>query len=207
MPPAFVYLIPEDFVGPVFTLFGQPDGVEMKPDPLGHAVAVPADGIIKIRAPRLEVMGVTVEGYRATWFIAVSASGERRDIPTLTNVYRDDGIFWQGIIDEKTDMQKYAIGERTTGTFDHLPKKFLKRRMIASRRNCKFRFDNADGNDKNTHCDQFEVMSPEEIIRVNHLMDSTGTYVQSVADFLERARELNKQTTALLTSSPTVPQR
>lgn len=35
MPPPLVYLIPEEYFGPVFVFFGQKDGVDMSPDPLG----------------------------------------------------------------------------------------------------------------------------------------------------------------------------
>lgn len=57
MPPPFAYLIPADYFGPVVTLFGQPGGVEMQPDPLGQAVEVPETGVVKVRARRQDVMG------------------------------------------------------------------------------------------------------------------------------------------------------
>lgn len=195
MPPPFVYLIPEDYFGPVFVLFGQPDGAEMQPDPLGHAINVPESGIVKIKAPRPQVMGVTEEGRRATYFILVSKAGQRKNINTLTDVYRDeDGIWWQGIVDEATTLHKYVIGKETTGNFDHLPKTSMNERMIAGRRNCRFRFENADEASKGTHCDQFLVASPNERMSMPDWMwEDTGTYVESIADFLARAHEIHEK--------------
>jgi hypothetical protein len=45
-----VYLIPEENIGPVFVFFGQSDGLDSLPDPLGNAVIVPANGVIKLKA-------------------------------------------------------------------------------------------------------------------------------------------------------------
>ena len=77
MPPPLVFLIPAEYFGPVFFFFGQPDGVEMQSDPLGQAVTIPSNGVLKIRAQVNDVMGQSREGYRATWMISVASDGEQ----------------------------------------------------------------------------------------------------------------------------------
>ena len=80
MPPPLVYLIPEDYVGPVFVFFDQPDGVELMPDPLGHAVKVPENGLVKLRATVEEAIPSNEGATKQVLFwVAVSKEGRRRN--------------------------------------------------------------------------------------------------------------------------------
>ena len=78
MPPPLVYLIPEEYFGPVFVFFGQPDGVDVQPDPLGQSVLVPENGVVKLKAAVDDVMGTSSETHRATYMVAVSKTGQRK---------------------------------------------------------------------------------------------------------------------------------
>lgn len=80
--------------------FGQPDGIEVRPGPLGHAVDVPENGVVRVRAERQEVMSISKVSCRATYFVSPNPDGSRRIMKVLTDVYRDSGIWRQGVIDE-----------------------------------------------------------------------------------------------------------
>lgn len=191
MPPPFVYLIPSDYFGPVVTFFGQADGVEMKPDPLGHAVDVPATGIVKVRSQRPDAMGVSREGYRASYFVAVHPDETRKILKYLTDVYREDGVWWQGVVDEKSTMTRYNIGPETKGEFDHLPEALRNERMIAARDGCNYRFEHADEASKETDCDEFLVISPNErMATLDWLWGDFGAYFESVAEFSAKIAEI-----------------
>lgn len=56
MKPPVVFLIPEDFIGPVFVIFDQEDGQELKLDPLGVSLTVPENGLIKVKPSKNEVL-------------------------------------------------------------------------------------------------------------------------------------------------------
>ena len=192
-PSPFVYLIPADYFGPVVTYFGQPDGVEMKPDPLGHAVDVPKTGIVKVRARRQDVMGISEDGYLATYFVSVAPEG-RKVMKVLTDVYRDDGAFWQGVIDDTPAMTRYEIGTEGKGNYDHLPKNLQNERMISSRQGCRFRFINADEASKQAGCDEFLVISPNEDMETGDWMwGNFGSYFESLEDFSAKIAEIQQR--------------
>ncbi|MGY0653014.1 hypothetical protein ACW7GZ_14365 [Luteimonas sp. A537] len=202
MPPPFVYLIPDDYFGPVVTFFGQPGGIEMKPDPLGHAVDVPDSGVIRIRAKRQDVMGISEEGYRATYFVSAASDGSRKVMKVLTDVYREKGIWWQGVIDERENMARYDIGEETKGNFEHLPEHLLNERMIAARQGCRFRFVNADEESRKAGCDEFLVISPNEREATrNWLWGDFGSYFESLDAFAEHILKIQDKKRAYIEAS------
>ena len=65
-------------MGPVFVFFGQPDGVEPIPDPLGHAVKVPENGLIKLRASVEEAIPSNEGATVILPFLALAKSGVKR---------------------------------------------------------------------------------------------------------------------------------
>lgn len=199
IPPSFVYLIPDDYFGPVVTFFDQPGGIEMTLDPLGHAVDVPAGGVIKVRARRQDVMGVSEEGHRATYFVMIAPDGSRKVMKVLTDVYRDSGVWWQGVIDENANMIRYDIGEATKGNFDHLPAHLQDERMIAARQGCRFRFVNADEQSKKAGCDEFVVISPNEDMKTGDwLWGDFGSYFGSLEEFAEHIRSIQDKKRAYI---------
>lgn len=202
MPPPFVYLVPDDYFGPVVTFFGQPDGVEMKPDPLGHAVDVPESGVVRVRAERQEVMGISKEDYRATYFVSAAPDGSRRIMKVLTDVYRDSGIWWQGVIDENANMTRYDIGEATKGNFEHLPEHLRDERMISARQGCRFRFVNADEESQRAGCDEFLVISPNEDSETGDwIWGDFGSYFGSLDEFAEHIQNIQDKKRAYIEAS------
>ena len=75
---SLVYLIPEDYFGPVFVFFGQKDGVELLPDPLGHSVSVPENGVIKIKEDVDSALPKQNPAYQNVYWVSVSKSGARK---------------------------------------------------------------------------------------------------------------------------------
>ena len=194
MPTPFVYLIPEDYFGPVVTLFGQPDGVEMKRDPLGHSVEVPPTGVIKVRPAREDVMGISKEGAQATYFISTGTDGSRRSMKILTDAYRENGAWWQGIIDERMELHRYEIGDEATGNFDHIPIHLQAEKMILARRGCRFRFIHADPISKQAGCDEFLVISPNEELKVGEwIWGGFGDYFDSTESFIRQVDDIQKK--------------
>jgi hypothetical protein len=64
MPRPLVYLVPVNYRGPIFVLFGQEHGIETQPDPLGRAVTIPENGIVLLRGKVDEIIAEDSEGNR-----------------------------------------------------------------------------------------------------------------------------------------------
>ncbi|MGY0653091.1 hypothetical protein ACW7GZ_14780 [Luteimonas sp. A537] len=202
-PPPFVYLIPDDYFGPIVTFFGQPGGIEMKPDPLGRAVDVPDSGLIRIRAERQDVMGISGKDYRATYFVSIAPDGSRKIMKVLTDVYREKGVWWQGVIDEGANMTRYDIGEATKGNFEHLPEYLRDEHMVAARQGCRFRFVNADEESQKAGCDEFVVISPDKDMEIgNWLWGDFGSYFESLDAFTEHVRNIQHKKQTYIEASP-----
>ncbi|UXY16950.1 hypothetical protein N8I74_08050 [Chitiniphilus purpureus] len=73
-----VFIIPEGYFGPVFIFYGQQDGVASEPDPLGQAVRVPPNGVIKAKFSADEVpTGDASPTYRPVWYVVEKKDGSR----------------------------------------------------------------------------------------------------------------------------------
>ncbi len=82
MKPAVVFLIPENFIGPVFVVFDQADGQDLKMDPLGMSLTVPENGLIKVKASRREVLTKSMNyTYRNVYWITLTKDGQRINMP------------------------------------------------------------------------------------------------------------------------------
>lgn len=90
MKPPVVFLIPEDFIGPVFVIFDQEDGQELKLDPLGVSLTVPENGLIKVKPSKNEVLtkGMNYDKRNVYW-ITITKDGQRINMPYQGGGARD----------------------------------------------------------------------------------------------------------------------
>jgi hypothetical protein len=103
-----VYLVPEQYIGPVFVFFDQKDGVETSPDPLGSAVVVPRNGIIKLKRSVDELIPDRGGDNRNGYWVSVSKDKPRR-IMILNNMSErlDDGETEDAYLDEVGKIHSY----------------------------------------------------------------------------------------------------
>jgi len=173
MPPPLVYLIPEDYFGPVFVLFGQPDGVDLIPDPLGHAVKVPENGLVKLRATVGEAIPSNEGDTKQVLFwAALSKDGSRRIYMAVGPIKKNEtGEFVRFFADEnsKTLMFPLKEGEPDFYFFSEARKS---ERMIFEHGGCKQqRFVPVDASDsKRPSCGKFLVLSPNEVMKMPYWM-------------------------------------
>ena len=102
MKPPVVFLIPEQFIGPVFVVFDQVDGQELKLDPLGVSLTVPENGLIKVKASKNEVLtkGINYDKRNVYW-ISLNKDGQRMNMPYFFGGGRDYNreVSWSWYID------------------------------------------------------------------------------------------------------------
>ncbi len=131
-----VYLMPADFMGPVFVFFGQKDGVDVIPDPLGNALVVPRNGVVKLKG--------TVDGVissdrsaRNLYWVSLSKKDERK-VLWIVNALRkdDDGEWIYSYFDESGKLHE-AKGPSPGGWFEHIPESRRNDRMVMSNGGCK----------------------------------------------------------------------
>ena len=199
MPPPLVYLIPEDYFGPVFVFFGQPEGVELIPDPLGHAVKVPENGLIKLRASVDEAIPSNEGATKQVLFwVAVSKDGHRRIFmvsgPTQRN---EEGVFIRQYADSSSKTLRFPIKDDGPD-FDYFTETQKNERMIFHHGSCKHqRFISAQERDaKRPSCGKFLVMSPSDILKEpnwiwDHL-DGEYTSIQELEKDLNEVVEKKK---------------
>lgn len=82
MKPPVVFLIPENFIGPVFVVFDQKNGQDLKADPLGVSLTVPENGLIKVKASKSETLtkGINYTKRNVYW-ITLTKDGQRLNMP------------------------------------------------------------------------------------------------------------------------------
>ena len=133
----------------------------------------------------------------------VNPDGSRKTFKYLTDVHREKGIWWQGVISDAPEMARYDIGEETKGNFDHLPEYLRDERMIAARDGCRYRFINADEASKEAGCDEFLVISPNEREATSPwLWGDFGSYFDSLDDFASKVAEIQAKKAEYLRSIP-----
>ncbi len=168
MPPPLVYLIPEDYFGPVFVFFGQPDGVDLIPDPLGHAVKVPKNGLIKLRASVDDAIPSNEGATKQVLFwVAVSKDGSRRNFMVAGPVEKNEaGELTRYFADENARTLAFPVKSDQPKFYFFTDAK-KNERMIFDEKGCKYqRFISKEENDlKRRTCGKFLVMSPNEVIK------------------------------------------
>lgn len=166
MPPTFIFLIPEDYFGPVFVFFERSDGVDMQPDPSGHSVTVPANGIVKIRAPLKEVSGSGAEGKPAAYYFSVSRDGVRRKMKVFVGTYQDtkhDRWYSEYIFEDNT-IRKFFFSDDESGEYKFFSNAVKSERMIFGRDACDDNFNDLEDKPGGPYCGQFFVASPNEVM-------------------------------------------
>lgn len=103
-----VFLIPENFIGPVFVVFDQKDGQELKTDPLGLSLNVPQNGLVKVKASKDDVLtkGMNYDKRNVYWI--THKDGDRINIPYLGGGGRDyeKEVDWSWYIDTHSTVKK-----------------------------------------------------------------------------------------------------
>lgn len=197
MPPPLVYLIPEDYFGPVFVFFGQPDGVELIPDPLGHAVRVPENGLVKLRATVSEAIPSNEgETKQVLFWVAVSKDGDRRIYmvsgPTQKN---EEGVFVRQYADPTSRTLVFPIKENEP-PFYYFSDTQKKERMIFEHGGCKQQrfIPEKDSDVKRVSCGKFLVLSPNEQIKkpywIWHDLGKNYTSIQELEKDLNKVMRL-----------------
>lgn len=138
MPPPLVYLIPENYFGPIFVFFDQKDGKELMADPLGQAVAVPENGLIKLRAKAEDVMGKNSDTHRAEYWVAVGKDGARRVLGVFgTQTWKDEnGQWWLPYMDEKMQLSRFYYDPEKNVGADFIPDALKNRPAVFARQAC-----------------------------------------------------------------------
>jgi hypothetical protein len=137
IPPPLVFLLAENDIGPVFFFFGQPDGVDLQADPLGRAVRVPPNGVVKIKAPVDDVMGSSSEKHRATYMVSVGRDGRRKILKMFIGAHKkEDGAWWWGYFDEKNRLHEFKAAGEWTG-FSFIPAGLRQERMVFGNEGCR----------------------------------------------------------------------
>ena len=110
-----VFLIPENFIGPVFVVFDQEDGQDLKTDPLGLSLTVPENGLIKVKASKNEVLtrGMNYDKRNVYW-ITLTKDGQRINMPYQGGGARDydKEVFWTWYIDKDNQAKQMAFNPK-----------------------------------------------------------------------------------------------
>lgn len=114
MKPPVVFLIPENFIGPVFVVFDQEDGQDLKTDPLGLSLTVPENGLIKVKASKNEVLtrGMNYDKRNVYW-ITLNKDGQRTNMPYHSNFRTDyeKRLNWFWYIDTNNKAKQIVLDE------------------------------------------------------------------------------------------------
>jgi len=136
----FVYIIPEDYFGPVVTLFDQPDGITPKLGPEGNEVRVPHNGIIKIKTAGRFDQSEKYPG-RSVLFFVEKKDGSKQLLPETLSPWQDfDAPNRPWLVGLRgTDGKIHSFPIREGFTFDPLPKEYHDKTIILWHEPCQDR--------------------------------------------------------------------
>ena len=194
MPPPLVYLIPEDYFGPVFVFFSQPDGEELISDPLGQAVKVPENGLVKLRASVDEAIPSNEgETKQVLFWVAVSKDGSRRNfvvsVPEAGRNEKDEMVGYYA--DSNLRMQTFLVTDDLP-PFYYFTEAQKNEPMIFNNGGCKHQgfIPEQESDSKRPSCGKFLVMSPNDILNIPYWMwDRLGGKYSSIQ---ELEKDLNE---------------
>ena len=184
-----VYLIPSDFVGPVFVFFGQKDGVDTIPDPLGNAVVVPRNGVIKLKGTVDDLISRD-RSVRNLYWVAMSREGKRTNLWIVNALSKADNGDWIYSYFDEAGKLHQASGAEASGYFAHIPQARRNDRMIMSHDGCKHqRFSPPGAPDSTTpDCAKFLIVSPTEYRQMpDWVWDDTNHEYRSIREFEDEA--------------------
>lgn len=162
-----VYLIPEEYIGPVFVFFGQSDGIETLPDPLGNAVIVPANGVIKLKASATVLINNDVKDKRNIYWIKVLRSGERKIMLVSNNTsVAENGGSVDSYYDEQGILHRHSM-KGSVDPFYYFNSDQKKERMIFEHGSCKHQKFSAPNEPESNWpaCGKFLVISTNEYFK------------------------------------------
>ncbi len=146
-----IYVIPEDYAGPVVALFDQPDGVAPLRTKDGLEVRVPENGILRIK-------GNPALGHSAAFpnstvvFELARRDGRREVLSEAINPWQDydehDNPHWKiAIRSAQGGLRVFALSDRKDGfSFDDLPAADTNRPMVFWHESCEDRVFGPDSN-------------------------------------------------------------
>ena len=213
MPPSLVYLIPEDYFGPIFIFFNQPDGVDLQSDPLGRAVWVPENGVIKARFSTKDIpFGTASPTYRPEYFVSVSKTGQRRILTVNSGDFRDeDGSLTTAYLNGQNQIHQYKYSDdlksNQSEPFYYFSEAQRNERMIFNRDGCSHQgfspnASKALGRTKEMSneeagipaCNKFLIASPNEFLNLPSWMwENVGRRYRSIQEFVDEANERVKK--------------
>ena len=199
-PSPLVYLIPEDYMGPVFVFFSQQDGVGLIPDPPGHAVKVPKNGLVKLRASVDEAIPSNKgETKQVLFWVAISKGGIRRNfVVSVGETGRNEkGEVVGYYADSNLRMQTFLVNDDLP-PFHYFTEAQKNERMIFNEGGCRYqRFIPKQESDlKRLPCGKFLVMSSNELLKKSNWiwdhLDGEYTSIQELEKDLNEVIEKKK---------------
>ncbi|QYF92736.1 hypothetical protein KY495_18680 [Massilia sp. PAMC28688] len=181
---SLVYLVPADFTGPVFVFFDQKDGAATETDPLGDAVRVPPNGILRLKGSVDELIGDPDQISGNVKWISVNTAGERSNIPFHHNTYENSSGQRVNAYQGK-DGQLYEHPVPSSGDpFYYLSQEQKIQQMIFAHDSCKHQYFVPDNSGKKPpDCAKFMVASPSVFSKIpNSVWDELGGTYSSIAE-------------------------
>jgi hypothetical protein len=202
MPPPLVFLIPADYVGPVFFFFDQPDGVDVQPDPLGNAVNVPENGVVKFKAGSKEIVpSFNNKNQRPMYWIYVDKKGNRQSLKFNSGPWQDnEGKRFNSYLDENSQLKSFPSSE-DKGAFYYFNDQQRNEKMVFNHDTCKHQnFTEVPmpgpgeppvrKNDPSPACGKFLITTPNEIFKLPDWMwDDAQREFDSIQSFVDEANE------------------
>lgn len=194
-----VYIIPTDFIGPVFVFFGQADGKVVVPDPFGNTVTIPHNGVLKLKGTVDDLIGKDGTVQNVYW-VTTTKEGARRNLWIVNDPQRDSEGNWIYSYYDEVGKLHHATGENPNGYFNHIPAAKRDDRMIMAHDGCKHqRFVPADAPDASIPaCAKFLIISPNGY---NNMPDwlwlDTGHEYTSISELEAEAAERSTKLTKL----------
>ncbi|WP_198291986.1 MULTISPECIES: hypothetical protein [unclassified Janthinobacterium] len=192
MPPPIVYIVPNDFIGPVFVFFGQKDGITPSADILGRSVLIPKNGVIKIKQDVGDVIAKQEDGKQNMYWVEISKSGIRKKLILNDNTQQEkNGDFYENYYDENGLPHKYPVIEKNH-PFYYFSESQRKEKMIFGHEGCQHQFleKNTESTEKPPACAKFLVISPNQFLTMPRWMwNGINHPYSSISEFEETANE------------------
>ncbi|PCE26121.1 hypothetical protein BWP39_16480 [Paraburkholderia acidicola] len=138
-----IFLIPQEYSGPVVILFDQPGGIDLTPGKDGYEVKVPANGIIRVKGTYTFDNGGGYPGSSIV-FLMIGKNEERTPLLEAINPWqewdKDDRMSWLvGIRDVRGNLQKIPQSYAEGFVFDDFPESVKDKPMILWHDSCQDR--------------------------------------------------------------------
>lgn len=209
MPPPLVYLLPDDFYGPVFALFGQPDGVDPQPDPLGRAVRVPENGLVRIR-PSFDDVVSTADDARPFIMVKVAQDGMRKVLFIQGNDQQDNNGDWMSVYinDQGTIYRHLNFADAHKPSFYYFSESQKKESMVFRATGCAYQIFGPDPEKSPTQpCGKFLILTPNMMLSFGlkeeppyWMWQDLDGYYRSVADLEKDLNDVVKKKKDWLTT-------